>query len=461
MTVTMNLSIKKLLFLVAFLGLSGSIAAFVPRSVVFPDVTESLFSSPRQDRHANVQVMFDMADSYNEDAVGTLGIFQKFNLKHLAKSTDLMSREQGNGAYVPETLQTLPQWVGQNIWYQTVSSIRAQRVLFSYADYISLGRYAEYVPDEHVIKHRLVEGGSLCFGLSLPLVQAQSTNFYELVRYNSYLDIQRNLPEIDAQAERLRSELFKKIGLQSNVWDHAGLGDLDVYAGFSSHADYFLRLRTLDIGVLFGCLFPTGMQRDQNYPSSLPFSLSAPSFTLSSYADLGLKDYLNIGLTAGIVATRSKTHQMRISVYEEPSAYSPLLTEIAMNPGITSWLNPHLQIKNVANNLHFTANYACVWHARDAFKDERLAPQVKTLYDRGDDLDLGTNVVDRGNSIKRLEEGSYWSSRHVGISLTYEPWQAHKDAVMNPLFTVGCQFAHRGKNIPQMYHAYVSATCQF
>lgn len=457
----MNLSSKKSLFLALFFGLSGSVAAFVPRSVVFPDVTESLFSSPCYGRYANIQMLFDLADSYNEDAVGTLGIFQKFNLKHLAKSTDLMSREQGNGVYTPEVLQMLPQWVGQNIWYQTVSSIRAQRAIFSYADYISLQGFADYVPSADIIKHRLVEGGAFCFGLSLPLVQAQSTNFYELIRHNSYVDIQRNLPEIDSQAERLRSELFKKIGLQSNVWDHAGIGDLDLYAGFSTHADYFLRLRTLDVAVLFGCLFPTGMQRDQNYPSSLPFSLSSPSFTLSLYADLGLKDYLNVGLTGGIVATRSKTHQMRISVYEEPSAYSPLLTEVHLNPGLTIWLNPHLQIKNIANNLHFTANYGCVWHAHDTFKDERLAPQVKTLFDRGTDVGLGTDVQDRDRSIARLTESSYWSSRHVGISLTYEPWQAHKDAAFNPLLSVGCQFAHRGKNIPQMYHLYANVMCQF
>jgi|GEM_PF-2485040 len=461
MAVTMNPFVKKSLFLLSILSFFGSVSAFVPRSVVFPEVTESLFSSPRQNRHASVQVAFDMADSYFEDAVGTLGIFQRINLKYLAKSADLMSREQGLGAYVPDALVALPQWVDQNIWYQACSSVRAQRAIVSYGDFISLKDLADYVPSDHVIKHRLVEGGSVCFGLSLPLVQVQSTNFYELIRYNSHVDIQRNLPEIDAKAEALRSELFKKIGLESNVWDHAGLGDLDVYLGFSSHADYFLRLRTLDVGVLFGCLFPTGLQRDLNYPSSLPLSLSSPSFTLSMYVDLGLKDYLNLGFAGGIVATRTKTHQMRYPVYEEPAAYSPLLTEISVAPGLTSWINPYLQIKNVANNLHFTANYACVWHAQDTFRDERVAPLVKSLDDRGDDVDLGTNVVDRDRSRDRLFSSSYWSSRHVGISLTYEPWQANKDAAFNPLLSMGCQFSHRGKNVPQMYHLYASVACEF
>ncbi len=457
----MSLFIKKNLFLVVLLLLGASLGAFVPRSVVFSDVTEQMFPSYNQGRRANVQVAFDVADSYFDDAVGCLGIFQKFNLKNLAKSADLMSREQGLGSYTPPTLQTLPQWQGQDIWYQAQSSVRAQRALISYSDRILLNGLTSYIPDDHVIKHRLVEGGAISFGVSLPLIQAQSTNAYNLVRYNSYIDIQNNTPEADAKADQLRGELFDKMGLQSNVWDHAGLGDLDAYIGISSHTEYFLRLRTFDFGLLFGCLFPTGMERDQNYPSSLPFSLASPSFTLSGFVDLGLKDYLHTGFGAGIVATRAKTHQIRIPVYEEPAAYSPLLTDIVVNPGLTGWFNPHMKIKNVANNLHFTVNYAWVWHGADSFKDERVSPQVKTLFDRGDDTNLGTNVGDRDRAIVRLQRSLYWSSRHIGAFLTYEPWQARKDAAFNPLLSVGFQYAHRGQNVPVTHRIYANLSIDF
>lgn len=453
--------VQRIFILLIFLSVVPSVRGFVPRSVVFPDITEGMLSSPRQDRHFNVQVAFDTADGAYEDAVGVLGVYQRFNLRDIAKSADLCSREQGLGAYIPPTLQTVPQWQGKNIVYNTQSSIRAQRLLLAYSDFISLSNYADYISKDHVIKHRLMKGGSFCFGISLPLISVQSSNLYQLERYSSVADIQRSLPEIDEKAERLRAELFKKIGLSSNVWDHAGLGDLEVYAGLESHTEYFLRLRTFDLGVLFGCLFPTGMQRDQNYPSSLPLGLSSASMTLQTFCNLGLKDYLNVGLTTGLVITRPKKHEMRIPVYQEPAAYSPLVTEILVSPGLTTWLNPYLQIKNIANNLHVAMNYAWVWHGLDSFKNEQISSLVKSVDIRAVSDELGVTFADQSRALARLNESSAWRTRHLGLTLTYEPWQADKDSKLNPLLSLGCQFSYRGKNAPKMYHIYGNLTFQF
>ena len=451
----------RLFVFLAFLSLSvSSLQSTVPRTLVCPELVDGLVGASHEGRNFLVKFSFDSSDEAYPDALGALGVFQMFDVRDLAKSADIYSQEMGGGSYTPDVLQLIPAWQDQSIVFNTISSIRAERITFAYSDFISMADYASYFNDSPY-KKRLVEGGSICFGASLPLIQVQATNSYEINRDLSLRGFVQDA-STDEKAERLRSELFQKIGLSGNVWDYPGVGDLHIYLGVQSHAEYFLRLRTLDISFLLGALLPTGMQRDQNYPSSIPLSRSAVSMTVHGNLELGLKDYLKVGIMTGMLLERPKHHEMRMPVYAEPAAYSPLLMSTLVNPGLTGWLNPYFKIHNIANNVHLTVNYAYVLHGQDLFKDDRASQTVRSVLNRSvDGNPYGTTYQGQQAAYKKLHENSAWRTRHVGVALTYEPFQANKDAKVNPLLTLGCQFSHRGWNVPKMYHIFASASLQF
>lgn len=463
--------LRTVIFLV-FLGVAQEpVAAMVPRTVVCPDISDGLFSSPREGRHLSCKFAFDASDEAYLDAASFLGVFRRFDLNHLAKCADIYSQEYSTperpgSAYTPTMLQLIPAWQGKPIVFDTLSSIRTQRVLLAYSDSLSIADFSRYFAPLS-LRNRLLEGGRVCFGASFPLIKSQSTNRYELNKFieGTPAELMADLPAADEKAERLRVELFDKIGLAGNVWDYSGVGDLHVYAGVHTHAEYLLRLRTFDGNILLGALLPSGMHRDSKFPSSLPFSISTVGITMQTHLDFGLKDYMHVGLMAGLLIGRAKDQEMRLPVYQEPAAYSPLVMTTRLEPGLTYWLNPYLKINNIANNVHFTANYAYVVHGQDSFPKDKNSeiPLVASLITRavGDANPYGITNDVRDHAYNNFVAQTAWRTRHFGVALTYEPYQADKNVRLNPLLTVGCQISHRGMNVPKMYHVFVNASLQF
>jgi len=444
-----------LLLLPAFLN------AFVPHSTVISDVSTEIFSSSRTDRHLFLHSAFGFADEKYGRGLSMQGSFQRFNLNNLAKSADIYSQEMGNGAYLPETLRLIPRWQGKPIFFNTASSIRCQRASFVYSDFISIEDYADYFEDNSV-KKRLMEGASLAFGVAFPLIQIQSSNQYELDKGEaSFTDIQQGDAATESKAEQLRSELFKQIGLADNVWDHSGLGDIELYLGIKSHTEYYLRLRSMDVGMLVGLIFPTGLQKHHAYPASVSFGLSSVGLSLQSNIDMGLKDYLHVGLNSGLLLVPPKTLELRVPVYEEPAAYSPLRAEVRVSPGLTFWLNPFITIKNIANDLHVTLNYSMVMHNEDESPADGQSPVVRSVFSRNVDVPNGVLESERNDAIRKIKELSAWSSRTLGLTLTYEPYQTKHEMMFNPYFNIGFQYAHNGSNIPACHQLTASICLQF
>jgi hypothetical protein len=444
-----------LLLLPAFLN------AFVPHSTLISDVSTEIFSSSRTDRHFFLHSAFGFADEKYGRGLAMQGSFQRFNLNDLAKSADIYSQEMGNGTYLPETLRLISRWQGKPIFFNTASAIRCQRASIVYSDFISIEDYANYFEDKS-IKKRLIEGASVSFGVAFPFVQIQSSNQYELDKgRDSYFEIQEGDAAAESKAEQLRSELFKQIGLADNVWDHSGLGDIELYLGIKSHAEYYLRLRSMDLGMLVGLIFPTGMQKHHAYPASVPFGLSSVGLSIQSNIDMGLKDYLHVGLNAGLLVVQSKTLQLRVPVYEEPAAYSPLIAEMRVNPGLTLWLNPFITIKNIANDLHVTLNYSMVMHNEDESPVDSKQPLIRSVFSRNVDVSNGILESGRNEAIRKIKELSAWNSRTLGLTMTYEPYQTKHEMIFNPYFNIGFQYAHNGSNIPACHQLTASICLQF
>jgi len=440
----------------------NSLGALVPQYASLTDFGPDIFSSIGVNRHIFAHLAAGYSDSKYGDATTNLGIFESINLKNLAKSADVYSREMGNGEYLPEMLQLIPRWQGKNIPFSTDTSFRSQRISIAYKDFIQLERYADEF-EQGSIKKRLAEGAGIVFGVSVPFIQVQSVNQYVLNKNldTAYVDVKNADPVIESKLETLRAQLFKKIGLAENVWDKRGLGDVECYVGLQTHVDYYLRLRTLDANILVGLTMPTGGKKDPEYPSSVPFGANSFGLSLQSNIKIGLKDYLHVGFNSGLAFFSTRSAIMRVPVYEEPMAYSPLVTSIRIIPGGTYWFNPFLTIKNISNDLHLTLNYSFIWHSVDEYFDERRDATSLSVFSRAVNDDLGIVFKDRNTAKNSLVKASRWFSRNFGLTLTYDPYQVRSARTIVPYFNFGFQYAHNGVNVPAVHQLHASVSVDF
>jgi hypothetical protein len=441
---------------------AGSLHAHVPQYAGLSDFAPDMFSAVKPNRHVFVHAAVGFAEDKYGQGSANLGIYQPFNLKDLAKSADVYSREMGNGPYTPEMLELMARWRDKNIPFSTITSLRAQRVSVAYHDFVPVESYAETF-EEGSIKKRLAEGAGIAFGISLPFVQSQSVNQYSLNRYGegAYADIRSADPLVESKADMLRAELFKKIGLAENVCDQRGLGDIECYLGVQTHTDYYLRLRSLDANLLLAASFPTGGKKDSEYPSAIPHGMNSFGLSLQSNFDFGLKDYMHVGFNTGIVFFSTRSAIIRTPIYQEPMAFSPLVAAITTLPGQTYWFNPFFSIKNIASDLHVTINYSFVWHAADGLFDERRNVTSKSVFSRDVNDDLGISFKDRNLAKDKIVKMSEWSSRTLGMTLTYDPYQVSEKRSIVPYFNFGFQYIHNGVNIPVAHQLNASICLQF
>ena len=463
---------RVLLFSAAWsLFFSGTAEAIMPHGPHMSHVSDSLFSSPIQGRHCGVFFAHEYGDRRYGDGVGLLGVFEGVDLKDLARSVDLYVREETGSPYTPGVLEDVPHWKGVSLPFGNQTSLSLNSVTLTYHDYISLATLANYVEWKKTSpQYKMLDGTALVFGIYLPIVRARVNNRY--VYHNSLAPSNfQNLSDAAMdKVERLRAELFDKVGIRGTTWDHTGSAHLHTYLGFGTHADYLLRLRSLDLVCTFDFLMPTSKAYDYNNTASIPFGPEALSFGANVHANIGLKNHLFCGFKLGIMGTQAHSITQRFPLYQESAAHSPLVTQVRLSPGSTTSFEPFLIVKNILDNVHFTFNHAWTWHAKDLYDDQRTQKVWRSVFSRDvtDDLIDIDPATSSANLTHRLKEAasslhniSAWNGKHWGVSLTYEPLQTHNDQMLNPQITVGIQRTSGTNNLPNTTKYFLSAAVQF
>lgn len=134
-------------------------------------------------------------------------------------------------------------------------------------------------------------------------------------------------PQIDYNAWRtftlgLDKELART-GLRLNrCFNHTGIGDINLLAGWTYNNDETCYIDFIDATIKFGALFPTGRTIDINNVFDLPQGYDGHwGLPLYFDASFGVYDWLTAGVHAGVIPFLSRTDIIRMKTAEEQNGF--------------------------------------------------------------------------------------------------------------------------------------------
>jgi hypothetical protein len=196
--------------------------------------------------------------------------------------------------------------------------------------------------------------------------------------------------------DTLRRSMNTAAGLTTN--DHAkqfGFGDIDLYLMWMHYWPYCLKFRSIRAQASFGALIPSGVQRNVNEPTTIPFGGNGFWGVYGAIeAEFEVKEDWKFGgfLRASKRFTATKCE--RIPLCEVPFPYSPLVADVSINPGPTfvgmAWMSFEAIHKGLGMRLLLTVRR----HWADSWEVPACIDAVATGCNRLKDLtDWGSDYI--------------------------------------------------------------------
>lgn len=294
-------------------------------------------------------------------------------------------------------------------------------------------------------------------GAWLPILSMQSMNRYSLQNDKSLSSLTTSdLNLID----KVRRETHQALGFYDNGALQTGFGDLDLYAGYRAFWDHVLLMRTITLTPKMGLMVPTGIRRDINNPSTIPFMGDGH---IGLYGELHsqfeLKQDLRLGFVLHGAHQFSRRKNERIAVLKEPSIFSALIAPIKVTPGFTLSLAPYLVLENVLDNIHFQVKYTHVRHAADTVEDvraEKIIPSYFGQIPTGaiTQKDIDDNKFEKWNITK-------WRSHYVTLQLMFDTRQTLTSWKLDPTLYVSYDIPCAGRGISKMHQISLGGSVHF
>ena len=283
--------------------------------------------------------------------------------------------------------------------------------------------------------------GGLSLGGFIPFAHVKTTSRFVFINDGSDIGVNNLKIGEQYQVDRIRTQVQNDLGVMGSDWSKTGFGDLDLFINWEKNWDHKLLIRNIDLNLRFGVLCPTGIKRDINCPTSVPFTNNGHwGGYLDAVLDLELKQDLRFGMMFGFMDLFKKTMLRRISVYKEPVIFSPLISEVSVNPGITFKFSPYLEFQNIRDGLNLQGRFTYLKHSADTWKDMRSDDVVKSYLDQTvdslRDLQDYPNYATSEDIRKNKEHKEYisrWSSYYLTLELTYNSKEAFNNWLLQPI----------------------------
>ena len=212
-------------------------------------------------------------------------------------------------------------------------------------------------------------------------------------------------------------KMFREINIQDGNTAQLGFGDIDTYIRVGNRWDYTMRFRSIDAGIRFGGLFPTGVTRELNRPESIPFGGNGHWGVYSAVdAMFELKEDWKTGLLFRVNKRFAKTREHRMPVEKEPSIFGAVVGPARVNPGFTFILSPYFLLENLRKGLILGLNFTMTWHQRDRWCDQRCDKSVPVM-------------------LEQVRERSSWRSEYFTINVLYDFGKVKANRDFNPIIT--------------------------
>lgn len=172
--------------------------------------------------------------------------------------------------------------------------------------------------------------------------------------------------------DRERRQALILLGLDAPQWSVTNMLDTDVYLRVGKIWEYQFKTRRIDVNGTVGCLIPTGQERDENNPASIPFGGDGHWGVYGVLnVDFELKEDLSLGCSAFAEKRLKKTKLRRLIVRGEPLFFGAVLGQSQVDPGYTAGFSPYLIIEEIREGLGCYAQYFYAHHMHDCWEDCR------------------------------------------------------------------------------------------
>lgn len=282
---------------------------------------------------------------------------------------------------------------------------------------------------------------NIVLGASLPIMFVDIVNRYRFDKNcfkNSFEQKVRNLTKkendnLSVKMDKVRRQIHDELGFCVNDWVKSGIGDLDLYIRFNNNYDHKLLMRGFSLNLQLGTVVPTGHQRDENNPASVPF-MSDGHWTL--YADFApefeLKQDLKLGFLFSAAYQIGKTRSRRIAVYQEPDIFSALRAKVEVGPGATFKISPYITLENLADGLHIQGRYTYLRHNGDKWHDARGDKSIPSYLNLLSSDSITKDDLERNKDSKRRRTS--WRSHYITLQALYDTRVAFNNWWLSPNF---------------------------
>jgi hypothetical protein len=280
-------------------------------------------------------------------------------------------------------------------------------------------------------------------GLRLPVFSVRTATRFNFVpeEYN---------PVARGKADAIRRYTHDLLGFTQNNCTRSGLGDLDLSLGWHRAFDHILLTRSIDASLQAGLLLPTGLERNQAIPTSIPLGSDGhEGMYFDAVAGVELKQDLTVGLMLGFTHLFSHTKDRRLSVDKEPSVFSALIGSVRVEPGFSFKCSPFIELGNLTDGLDFQARYTYLRHEDDNWFDVR-ADKTKASYLQG-----------TADLIAAKKGQTRWRAHYASFSLRYDTAAAMDKIMFAPRFFISYDMPMNGSAFAKVHAVQVSAELQF
>ncbi len=251
-------------------------------------------------------------------------------------------------------------------------------------------------------------------GLYAYFLRVDTTAEFFLDQLNS------NLPNLSAGdrllLDRVRRQMNVLAGLTTG--DHAtqfGFGDLDCYFMWERGWEYLYKFRSIHAQASVGGLFPIAPSRNINEPTSIP--LGGEGFWgayAAVQAEFEVKEDWKVGCFFRGSKRFARTRCVRVPLCDVPVQYSPLVSEVDINPGPTFVFMGWASFENLHKGL-----------------GARVLLTVRKHF--ADDWDIDCCPANASINCNRIQELTQWGSDYITLNVFYDFGKTKVDRGFEPI----------------------------
>ncbi|PCI74301.1 hypothetical protein COB28_01850 [Candidatus Dependentiae bacterium] len=372
--------------------------------------------------------------NFNEKKVGILNLDGDYNLKVITQALDIYNNDLNNTAYINPLEKLDTNYLRRDAIYDTAATVQTYGINLSH-------------------EQRLFKDFLFC-GVSLPILHLRTHNKTTFSAKKSdpfIVDIFNNDKTKWHNIEVARRDIHKELGLQGNLWSRTSAGDCEFHIALHKSWDYALMCKKIQLTCRFGAVAPTGIQRNDDYMSSVSFGNDGHWSIYNSLGiDIELKQNLTTGIFTSFVFPLGHNHkEKRIAVYEEPCYLSPLKKDLKIEPGILWSAAPYITFENLLQGANLHIKYTYMHHQKNKIAELDSDDLVKSYLQRIDGLFVDTEGIAQ---VKRSKKQNKWHEHYMTFEANYSPHLALKKWWYEPNFYALYNYPLGGRGAAQNYH---------